>query len=301
MNLLNVMRRFRISRIERVASFTAKFPWLSFALQAPQVTASIWGVGLQLGGVMGMISESMYGAVRRALGSPVIVRGPPPSDPVGKAIQYLTGGSPHYGGGAWLSYEDHWTLLAADIVAAELIMANFPASSFDASVPEWLDGPLVYREPWHASTLQALTDLGWRPDMPVRPAVPGVEPGATHRDLLGKLAADFPSFLNEARVDFPVGVPTVMYQNAAADLAQRILTWGTGSDSLGAPVYDDEEYVFARMFEHGIFPPMPTDDGAIARMVSRAVDIGRAVRGGLPGRNDMISAANEVWGSYSEV
>jgi len=294
------MRRFRSYKFHGAVDFAAKMPWAGFLIQGAQVASDLWGVGLQLGGVMGFVSDTMWGWIRRNEGNGTVFRPPPPSDLLGKAVRYLTGWSAHYTGGDWLSYEDHWLLLAADIVATDIVMANFTAQQFDQSTVEWLHKPGLYHEPWNPATIEALRSVGWKPQAEYSPPYEGLNFRSTNYEILKREAELFPNFLQSARRDFPRTTSASMFQYTAGELAQRLLTWGTGAQEIGTPVFEPEEYVFARMFEWGVLPPAPTSGEAIGRMVERALQIARANGEELPRLATMRAAAVEVWGSYDE-
>jgi len=290
------MKRFRAKSAVRVADFVRKFPWKGFLIQAPQVTADIWGVGVQLGGIMGLLAEATYGAVRALAGQSVVVRGPPPSDAVGKALNYLSGAGWQYSGAGWLSVEDHWLLLAADVVATTIVMDQFSADQFSARIDGFIDQPFLYQEPWHPATRQMLFEQGWGANGSYHPPYFGMGPQSTFRDVIGVEAERFPSFLSEAREDFPASTSSTMFQFAAAELAERLLSWGTGSEEIGKDVFDPEEYSLARMFETGVFPPSEEAGELVERFIERALGIARAGGRSLPGFAELSMAANEVWG-----
>lgn len=301
LNLLGVMRRLRTKNVVKVAEFVKKFPWLSFALQAPQVTADIWGVGLQLGSVMGFVSDTIWSMVRVPFGGSVNFRGPPPSDPLGKAVNYLAAPTYHHGRGAVWDYADHWLLLAADAIAIRIVMENFSPSVLEGRVDEVLAAPVLYHEPWHPATIEVLSEKGFVPggeyaspfvDLPARP---------TYGQALGYLGDSFPQYLSSIRSDFPASVSSTAYANVLAELAEEILTWGLPEKSIGSDVFDVFEYTLARFFEYGIFPPSGTEAEAIELMIERSIEIAEAMGQLYPGRVAMEAAAQEVWGGYLSV
>lgn len=296
---MGVMRRFRSKSAVRVADFVRKFPWKSFLIQAPQVTADMWGVGLQLGGIMGVMADVIYAPIRLLQGESVVVRLPPPSDPLGKALNYLNGGSTHLAGGGWLSYEDHWLLLAADVVATTIVMQNFSALEFERHIDTWLPSKIVYHEPWLPATREVLFENGWIEGGPYHPPYAGFGPDTTYAQLMEEEARRFPAFLQEARLDFPAKTHASVFQLVAADLAEELLTWGTGTDRIGKDVFEPKELAFARLFEAGVFPPGETGNEVMDFMLDRSLEISRALGRELPARFDLQQAAIEVWGGFS--
>lgn len=74
---------------KRAASFFNRVPVLGSVLQAAQVAENLTGFGLRLGGIMGLLNDSFWGAVRKFQGKKVIFRGPPSSELGAKAARVL--------------------------------------------------------------------------------------------------------------------------------------------------------------------------------------------------------------------
>ena len=293
------MKRLRTKSAVRVAEFVSKFPLKSFLLQAPQVTADLWGVGIQLGSIMGIIGDSIYAGIRALGGARVTLRGPPPSDPLSKAVNYLISPMHHHAGGALWSYEDHWLLLAADVIAMRIVMDRMGPALFEQRGVEALDYPVPMQEPWHPATRAALGELGWSPSIELRSPYDQEGGAVTYRDVMTQNVAQYPGYLEQIRVDFPASSSATIYANILAEITEEVLTWGTGFVTIGKDVFDVEEYTLARMFEFGVLPPDDISVDLIDWMIQRSIEIARAGGRDLPDRGSMILAANEVWGGYS--
>lgn len=90
-DIVRNIRRGRAGRLTAASAFlSSKFPWLPFAIQGGQVLYNYTGYGLQLGVIMGGVTDSVWSLYRRAQGTDVRIVGPPPSDPVSKAGRYLS-------------------------------------------------------------------------------------------------------------------------------------------------------------------------------------------------------------------
>jgi len=293
------MKRLRTKSAVRVAEFVSRFPLKSFLLQAPQVTADLWGVGIQLGSIMGFVADAMYGALRAVGGAKVTFRGPPPSDAGRIAASYLVQPAYHHGGGSMWSYEDHWLLLAADVIALRILMAERWADRPGERAGDILSSPVIHHGPWKQSTIEVLREQGWRGGDDYRPPFAGMSEESTYGDVMSRLVDDYPSYLEQIRVDFPASSSATIYANILAEITEELLTWGTGVTSIGKDVFDVEEYTLARMFEFGVLPPDDISVDLIDWMIQRSIEIARAGGRDLPDRGSMILAANEVWGGYS--
>lgn len=80
----------RSASVQRGDEFmNARSSGLGFALQAGQVLDSFTGFGLQLGAVMGMVTDAFWATVRYGEADRVVVSLPPPDDLIGKAARLL--------------------------------------------------------------------------------------------------------------------------------------------------------------------------------------------------------------------
>jgi len=205
----------------------------------------------------------------------------------------------HHAAGAFFSYEDHWLLLAADVVALRIVMERSNPAIFEQRGMELLDYPVIMQEPWHPATRAALAEVGWSEGIDYRTVLDTGEHRTTYREVIADYMNRFPKYLEEIRVEFPASASATMYANAFAEICEALLTWGTGYESIGKDIFEPQELALARFFEYGIFPPLGTEDQVIDWMIQRSIEIARGAGRDLPTRGEMILAANEAWGGYS--
>lgn len=278
-----------------------KFPLYSFLLQAPQVTADLWGVGIQLGAVMGTMSDSLYALVRAPFGRGVTFRGPPASDLLSKAARYLMQPAVHTVGGDWFSYEDHWLLAAADAVAVNVISGFGPGSAIESRIDPFMAAPIVRGEPWHPATLAALADAGISLEGSYVAPFAGADVGYTFREWVEGSPQRFAAWLPKVREEFPASTQATVLANVFAETVENIYEFHNGGVQPLTAVFDPLEHALARCFEAGVFPPYEAQGEDIEYFATRAIDMAQAAGRDLPTGVELRAAAVEVWGSFSTV
>jgi len=146
---LDLLTFGRARRIEKFTRFMSTTQWVGFTIQGAQALRNVSeyliehytdegraavaagrrvpGYGLSLGAVMGLASEAAWAPFRMLGGNRVIIRLPPPADPLGKALRFLeqTYQWPHLLDA--LAPEDHVLLTAAQAAAVQIIATDRPA------------------------------------------------------------------------------------------------------------------------------------------------------------------------------
>jgi hypothetical protein len=93
-DLLQGTKNFTSGRAGRVTAahqfLKKRFPWLPFILQGGQVLHAWTGYGLQLGTIMGAVSDTMWGMYQAYHGKGARIIAPPPADPIAKMSRYLS-------------------------------------------------------------------------------------------------------------------------------------------------------------------------------------------------------------------
>jgi hypothetical protein len=302
---LEFISRFRVSRkyqIDKTYDFLTKTRWLPFILQGGQAlyTVTKWvnngkGYGVILGGVTAAVTDTFWGVVRAPWhGRPKVV-GPPPSDPVGQAIRYLSQPPTHLTAGALLSYDDHWILAAADSIAAQIITEQVPFSLLEPRIDEFLTVPVVQYEITNPATRAALLDLGVDPDAPQQPAIAGLSENPTYGETLQKIGAGFDnwvSLVSTEWTDYRSATPMLETIFQAGD---DILTWMNHGHPWLSPIFDPEELTLARMFEYQTFPPQPLAPEMLIEVIGRALDLAAAAGRDVPGPRELKEALSEYY------
>jgi hypothetical protein len=275
--------------------------WLPFALQAPQATYTLTGYGVVLGGIMGALSDAAWALLRVNEGKGVKVIGPPPTDPLGKALRYLTEPSPHVAGGAVLSYEDHWLLLAADVISMGLVMENFSPAALLEREEFYSSSEVLEYEPWKPESRVALSELGWRPGMTSAPAISGLSERPTYLEVSRRLAADLPRWVAEIARDFPATYSATWFGVVFNELGAAVLNWLSETPGNVRPVFDADEMAVARLFEFGVKPPAFVEGDSWLLYTERARELAAAAGRDFPGPVEVKAAAVDSWGSYGSL
>lgn len=279
-------------------NFLRAFPWFSFLTQAPQALYSLTGYGLIFGSLMGFATDLFWGVVRAPVsGAPRIIL-PPADDVLGKAARYLTTPPWHWFNAAALSYEDHWLLLLADVMATQVVMQHFAAGFLDDRLEVLAGAPVIEFEPWHPATRSVLGDLGVDVQGAYDLPMGGLSPVPTYGEVLGRIGERFELTLREMQQDFPRVFSAQGFAWLLSTAGQDVWDWFDGGSSGFAPIFEPEELAFARLFEFGIFPPEPVEAELIELFLQRSLAIARAAGREFPGRSELMIAANEVWGGF---
>jgi len=153
----------------RVTMFFGKTAWLAFSLQAAQVTENLFGFGLRLGGIMGALSDSFWGAIRVLAGKSVRIAGPPPDDIVHKAVRVLCQNSMMSGMNIPLSKEDIQLMMAGSKMAVNIINEYADPAKFEGSMDIMGETEQPTFIPWQEGSREALRLEGIDPDGEGRP------------------------------------------------------------------------------------------------------------------------------------
>jgi hypothetical protein len=134
---------------------------LAFALQAGQALDSVFGKGLILGSLMGLMSDFTWLAIRKMGGEKygVKFKAPKSDDPVYTAIKMLTYQPMPIYAHDILSPEDHLMLIAAENVAVGMLTENLTPPT-ESRINEFLSTPVGVPIPDDPNTLRVLEEEG---------------------------------------------------------------------------------------------------------------------------------------------
>lgn len=281
-------------RVGRVADFLTTSQWLGFAIQAPQAAESLTGYGLQLGALMGAISDSVWGTIRTLGGEQVEFRGPPDDDVFEKSIEFLLEAPYEIFSGQILSEEDHTLLFAAGAVAAGVIAERGTTTKIAPRFETLSRTEIPVSRPWQRESIAALAAAGIRPDGPLRPFIPTPSPRPTFLQAAQLAAASTDRFQREMREVYgPTSRGTLaqLLYNQGGELLWDVVN---GAGSLAAPDPDAFDKFIGVAVEFNVFPQHPLTAPellawyrqALAQAYYRGVDV--------PARGDLITAANET-------
>lgn len=292
-SIFRKLKNPRLYAISRASEFLTRFPWFSFLLQAPQALYSLTGYGLILGSPMALITDAYWGVIRSVFGQKPTFQGPPPSDPLGKAARYISQPAYHYAHSQMFSFEDHFLLTAADIVATGLLAQRGDPRLMIDRVPTWADTPLANHIPWDQRTREALFELGWREDIPQAPALPGLTPQSTNLEVVRAINDAFPEWIQNIGQDISPTYESTLFQIAVFEGGEDFFTWLHNGETVTEALLDPEEIVIGRIFEQGLFPVTDLSPDILEEWVSRSLELARATGRDLPGRAELLEAARD--------
>jgi hypothetical protein len=294
------LKPFRSYSMQQTFGKFVKRNWVSFVAQAPQASYTLTGYGVVLGGVLGAMSDLTWAALRAWEGKGIKIVGPPERDPLVKAARYLMQPAVHMQGGAALSYEDHWLLLAADIIAIGIILEQTHPAVFLEREEELAQMHIPEIEPWEPSTIAALESMGWRSGDPQTVPLRGMSPNPTYFEMISTLAAGLPTWLEMIAADFPPTFSANWFSLAFSELGQQVFEWFEQTSGIIKPVFDREEIAFARMFETGVFPPDEHVPEQFVLMFEHLAEMLEAEARTAPSREMLKRAIRDSFGEVSE-
>jgi hypothetical protein len=228
--------------------------WLPFAWSAPQAAYTLTGYGVVLGGIMAAVTDTAWAIIRSYEGKGVKVIFPKQDDLLNKSIRYLAQPAFHMKAGAALSYQDHWTLLSADLLAATVIMDSYSSDLFLEREETIAATQIPHFEPWEPSTIETLESYGWRRGDEQSTPIAGLPPAPTFMDVSQNLAAGLPAWYKEIQEDFPISFSTSYFGMVFNDLGSMIVDWLAGESNSLKPLFDPEEIWLAKMVEWNTGP-----------------------------------------------
>lgn len=114
----------RGARLQKTAKFFSTRPGVGALIEGLQATDTLFGVGLSLGPLMGLIQETIWTVIRSRPGDRVRIQVPTPPTPVQKSAQFLLQNPMMMGFGAALEIDDALKVMAAQEVAIDFLRAS---------------------------------------------------------------------------------------------------------------------------------------------------------------------------------
>lgn len=230
--------------------------WIPFALQAGQVADTFTGWGLQLGGVMGAVSELFWSRIRELGGARVKIAIDDSWTPIAKAAGVMA--RSFY----WRAFTDvanpqeiSIMVNAINACATFLGAPNIPELSDErlrllgeTTVPMW--------KPWNKATRDALRELGWDPDADTRVPVPGPFDNLDYATATQVAIAHDPrldltlaAHLRNTDYDWPYGLQ-------ADEFSQWTWDVFAGGYQFVVPLNSPMESILSMALETAVVPPM---------------------------------------------
>jgi hypothetical protein len=258
-DLLEGTKKFMGGRAGRVTAahqfLKKRFPWIPFALQGGQVLHAWTGYGLQLGTIMGAMSDTVWSAIKAAQGSTVKIIGPPPADPIDKAARYLT---------------QQWLLpwIAPALTKDEITMAVVAGSASiravgehvnyaldDERIDAWAVSDYTGYQVWPQQSLEAMEAEGIKGEIiSLRPGNytwAGDSVSSSVRDSIALDPYLDEIFAQKMQGDTQGGLVQEVYEQATETM------WNIygGTDATIAPLNTPWERLLSRAFHANVFPP----------------------------------------------
>lgn len=164
MESIELITTRRGRRLLKARKFLEKTPMFPFIVQAGQAMTTLTGYGLSLGAAMGTVTDSIWGVIRAAQGEKVLIKGPPPADPLGKAVRFLSQTPQQVFMQDVLSPEDHAMLIAAHCVALEYVQQYTSSGALESKHNALMETRVPAFRPWNDASKEALEQEGFDPD-----------------------------------------------------------------------------------------------------------------------------------------
>jgi len=249
------------SKLGQARHFLNHTAWSPFLLQGGQALESLTGYGLSLGAVMGASTDLVYGTIAAAAGEEVEFHGPPPSDPWGKAAQFLSETVDFLFPEDVLSQEDHTLLTLAQATAMQLLNERHNPYTLYQRADEIADAQLPVRYTWNRATQDALSLEGihWQQDLsPYLPTDANRPQFSLAASMSARQAGNWEATMSDLYAFEPAGTWT---QIAATDAANTFYSWAEDETDNMQPGYPPLIVTLLQILETNVFPrATPTQD-----------------------------------------
>lgn len=254
-DMVQFMGGNRLRKVNNVKKWLSRTNWFGFSLQAGQVSQTLTGYGLSLGGVMGAVSDTVWGGVRALGGAQVKIKGPPPADPLGKAYRFL-----HQ---SWtlpfitreITPEDHLQLYAANAIAQQLVNEQGGADILDIRADTIATTQVAVYEPWNEASRTALTSVGIPWEGTLRNPCRLASATPTYQQATSYNRWEYYSYEQQKRSHFGLTdrgtIAKMLYDEAGVTAHDTIY----GAPGATSPYWDLATVCIQRMIEFAVFPP----------------------------------------------
>ena len=257
-NILRYLGGNKFKKAAIVKKWLSTTNWLGFSLQAGQASSNLTGYGLKLGPVMGMISDSTWGAVRKLQGAKVEIKGPPPDDYIFKAARFLAQNSLEMQTGDILPEEQHLTLLAANNLATNALRDAQDSAILNERAPILANTQVAVYEPWDDDTRRVLVDNGIPWDGPKRPCTTYPSDSPTYLQYIQRGSEQTENYERYRRYYGGTGeqvtIMQTLYNEAGANVFDKM---AETEDNL-QDEWSGENNTVQACIEFAVFPPEGT-------------------------------------------
>lgn len=286
------------SLIARGPEFFSKFPWLGFLLQAPQALQTLTGYGLNLGTMMGFITDLMWTPYRLAKGEAVTFVGPPPDDAIGKAARYLSQPAAHMARGQMFSFEDHLLLSAADIVATTILSQAGTTQQLLSRQDEAASFEVGSIDPWNPATVDVLDEADWDATEPGVYPFPEIGETVTYFEAVSSISSGVPAWMAELAAGEARSELGQLFFYLLTDGGETVLEWLNGGELWWEDQLDPHEDVVMKMIERRVFPIAPIAGEDLRLLSIRVQELAAAVGETDYSAETLKRALNDLLGGH---
>ena len=257
-NVMEFYAKARFNPTGGTKAFFGKTNKLSFALQAAQASQTITGYGLSLGGIMGMITDTVWGTLRVLQGNKVTIKGPPPDDIFGKAGRFLI----QTFGWDWsskiLTKEQEMTVLCAKKIAIDMITEGSEVGSKISRMSQ-ADSVLVPNvRPYIESSRRALIAEGIDPDVDQFPLSRVADTKATFGDVIAEVNQHHLESQMDLKTMFGATEEAVVNQCVMDEAGIFVTEWLQPEEKQYQYDFTLDQSIVLRSYEMGLIPAVTT-------------------------------------------
>lgn len=302
MESMELLGTNRTRRLGRVAAFMGKTPMVPFLLTAGQASTTLTGYGLSLGAAMGMVTDSIWGAIRAVQGESVVIKGPPPADPLGKAVRFLAQSQQQVEMKDIISPEDHELLIAANAVATQITQEQTEPNILETLHDQLTNIRVPGFEPWNGASKQALTELGIRPDSdPEHPIIPHYsinEDYPKFTDIVNNVGTKIGEWHDAMKNVLKDSGTSIALQAAYNQTNLDNWRWIAGDPKNIKPTFEEWENAAAAAIEFSVFPAVEAAADEVKAWLDYATQLARDSGFTRASFDSLKKAAVVVLGGY---
>jgi len=173
-------------RMKRVAKFLARKPGIPELIEAAQATETLFGTGIQIGPIFGLLYDFVFGAIRAAAGQTVTIKFSPDRGELSikdRIMQGMAASTQLVLGMPVRLQETHMLSLVSYALGIQMVQDIVSDEEMIRRSDEVLGWEVPHVKPWDQATRTMLEELGEDPDRDE----PHFLPGSPEEVTLGEL------------------------------------------------------------------------------------------------------------------
>jgi hypothetical protein len=288
------------SRIRSVERFMRRKAGIGVFLEAAQAMETITGFGLSLGGIMGVLTDSVWGAIRSFQGAKVKIRKGRTGSLVEKALMYNFVGAGMAFLPEVLSKEENTRIILASEMAVDEIVANIDPG-LDLFRQEMAESQVMPQMvPWDPLTREMLQEDGIDPDRDETPMYAEEDEVITIGEFGDRGWDATPSYLNYMKESYGETLEGTFTSMSTIDRTTKVMSWISQETNpfINVPTWDEK--VLHASVERGIFPPTNASPKQFSAWVTATGDIAFARGHTTAWKGDLVDGMKRIFGRYSK-